>query len=284
MLRNCRYRASTGQLLVAGSAVFLVGILADGSSATGSELLERAFRNMYAEDYVQTLELETFPRSGRGMSRTVQVIRKQSADPKQAIVRFLAPASMRRTSLLIIERDSGNDDLYVYFPAARITRHLSASQRSDAFFGTDLSYEDVEPKSARDFLIEATATGELCTTLRMIPRKGYGSGYDEISACIDEELGVPHWMEFRVSGDLVKRLVVDLESVREIDERRVPFAMTMHDTRRGSRTVMETREYEVRAAIPDEIFSTWNLEAGSARRDRAKLGAAGSRASHGDGQ
>ena len=35
--------------------------------------------------------------------------------------------------------------------AARLTRRLSSSQRADSFFGTDLSYEDVEPKRISDY-------------------------------------------------------------------------------------------------------------------------------------
>ena len=52
--------------------------------------------------------------------------------------------------------------------------------------------------------------------------------------------------------------------------------MTMTNLRRQSRTIITTEDYDIHPNIPDSLFSTWNLEAGDAKRDR-------SRASNADG-
>ena len=114
-------------------------------------LLARAFANLYADDYIQTLELAAESPGMRPVVRTLQILRKQSVQPGKALVRFLEPFDVRRTSVLILENADANDDLWVYLPALRMTRRISSSQRADSFFGTDLSYEDVEPKHADDY-------------------------------------------------------------------------------------------------------------------------------------
>lgn len=243
-----------------------------------SQLLSRAFANLYADDYVQTLELTTRASGMRPLTRTLQITRKQSERPGKALVRFLEPFDVRRTSVLILENEDANDDLYVYLPALRMTRRISAAQRADRFFGTDLSYEDVEPKRADDYetrlLAEDASPAEPCVRVELRPADGFESTYERMVSCIEAERAVIHWTEFFRHGRQVKRLAIDLASVREIAGRHIPFLMTMQSLRTGSETLVRTLEYDLTGDIPENLFTTWNLEAGDAERDRSRAGQA----------
>ena len=59
-------------------------------------------------------------------------------------------------------------------------------------------------------------------------------------------------------------------SIREIGTKHIPFAMTVRTPRQRSETRVVTDDYELTPEIPDAIFTTWNLEAGDADRDRAR--------------
>ncbi len=242
----------------------------------GAELLRRAFHNLYADDYVQTLEMSTHARAGRPLTRRLQITRKQSADPGKALVRFLDPYEIRRTSILILENENASDDFYVYLPAARITRHLSSAQRADSFFGTDFCYEDIEPKEAVDYVARLTGSGSLgeqsCALVEIRAREGIDSTYERMISCIEAGRGVIYWTEFYRKGAVVKRLEIDPASVRAIGSRFIPFVMTMRTRRSGSETLLRTESYDLRPQIPDSLFTTWNLEAGSASRDRSRAG------------
>ncbi len=243
---------------------------------SGAGLLARAFANLYAEDYIQTMELSTQPRSGRGMTRLIQITRKQSVLPGRALIRFLEPYAVRRTSVLILENEARADDLFVYLPAARLTRHLSNSQRADSFFGTDLAYEDIEPKYIEDYDVRIAGSDSLagipCTLLELHNRQTFESTYDRLVSCVEEQRGVILWTDFYRDGKATKHLEVDPASIRNIGIRFIPFAMTMTDLRRQSKTAITTTTYNIHPNIPDTLFSTWNLEAGDARRDRSQAG------------
>ncbi len=266
----------------------VLALLASAPAAPGAEdavpeappaqqLLERAFHNLYAEDYIQTLAFETRARGGAATSRRLQLTRKRSQGPGRALLRFLAPPEIRRTAVLVLENADRADDLYVYLPAARMTRHLAATQRADSFFGTDLSYEDVEPKRAGDWEARGLGWGEHagrpCARVEIRPRPGFESSYERLDACIEVERGVLLWSDFHRQGRLVKRLEVDPASIRRVGTREIPFAMTFSTPGRRSETRVLTESYELRPEIPEELFSTWNLEAGSPERDRARSGA-----------
>ena len=241
------------------------------------ELLERAFHNLYADDYIQTLAFETRARGGPAMSRRLQLTRKRSQGRGRALLRFLEPPEIRRTAVLVLENPDRADDLYVYLPAARMTRHLGATQRADSFFGTDLSYEDIEPKSARDWEARSQGWGVhlglRCARVEIRPRAGFESSYERLEACIEVERGVLLWSDFYRAGRVAKRLEVDPASVRPIGTRQIPFSMTFSTLSRRSETHVQTESYELSPEIPEELFSTWNLETGSADRDRARAGA-----------
>ncbi len=237
-------------------------------------LLARAFENLYADDYIQTLELTTQGRGMRPFTRTLQITRKQSVRPGKALVRFLEPFDVRRTSVLILENDGATDDLYVYLPALDLTRRISAAQRADRFFGTDLSYEDIEPKHADDYVTQYRARdaskAEDCVPLEIRAADGFESTYDLMVSCIERERAVIHWTVFHRRGKPIKRLEVDLHEIRKIGDRFIPFLMTMHTLRTSSSTHVRTQSYELTAEIPERLFSTWNLQAGDAARDRSR--------------
>jgi hypothetical protein len=273
--------------LAAPVAALLLAALGPRSAAAAErdpsahQLLDRAFRNLYAEDYIQTLVLATQSRGGSEMRRRLQITRRQSERPGKALLRFLYPQSIRRTSVLILENENASDDLYVYLPAVRLTRHLSSAQRADAFFGTDLTYEDVEPKHVEDYrarwldaeereALELEADAESCRLMEITAAPGFESAYERQISCIEPERAIIAWTDFYAKGRVVKRLTIDPAKVKPVGERYIPFLITVETPGRRSVTRVVTEEYDLRAEIPDRLFNTWNLESGDAKSDRAK--------------
>ena len=241
----------------------LLGLALPAGAEEPDALLARAFANLYADDYVQTIELSTRATGIRPLSRTLQITRKQSVRPGKALVRFLEPFDVRRTSVLILENDGASDDLYVYLPALGLTRRLSAAQRADSFFGTDLSYEDVEPKHAEDYEVRVdprdATTDEDCLRLEIVAAEGFESTYDRMLSCIEPARALIHWTDFYRHDRRVKRLEIDLDRVEPVGDRFIPFLMTVRTLRTGSETRVTTESYELTTHIPDDLFSTWNL-------------------------
>jgi hypothetical protein len=272
-------------LLGAGLVAFPAPSGADAAPpepGSAAELLDRAFRNLYAEDYIQTLVLATQSRGGREMRRRLQLTRRQSVRPGKALLRFLYPQTIRRTSVLILENSARSDDLYVYLPATRITRHLSNAQKADSFFGTDLSYEDVEPKSIDDFVVRWLEPGEApaesqeregesdCVRVEITAAPDFESAYEKQVSCLERERGIILWTDYYVAGRHLKRLAIDPKEVRRVGDRHIPFLITIETPRQRSKTKVITEDYDLRAEIPDKIFNTWNLQAGDAKSDRQK--------------
>lgn len=270
-----------GRALAFGAALWVLGggaVRAEDTPGPESPaaLLDRAFENLYGDDFVQVLSLSTQRRGSQPMVRRIQLLRKQSERPGKALLRFLQPADVRRTSVLILEASARFDDLFVFLPALGKVRRISASQRADAFFGTDLSFEDIEPKAAEDWEVRLEAPGEEagapCAVLDIRPRRPDDSSYERMVSCIEPGRGVILRTEFWRRGEVVKRLQVRPADVREVAGRQIPFVFTMETLGAKSATVVATESYEIRGELPNSLFTTSNLEVGDADGDRRVAG------------
>jgi uncharacterized protein len=267
-------------LALAAALLFMLGTGAGAEDTAAPEspsaLLDRAFANLYGDDFVQVLSLSTQRRGSQAMVRRIQLLRKQSEAPGKALVRFLEPPEVRRTSVLILESSARYDDFFVYLPALGRVRRISSGQRADSFFGTDLCYEDIEPKRAKDWEVALAGPSEEggtpCAVLDVRPRVPEDSTYERMVSCIDPVRGVILRTDFYRRGEVVKHLRVRPDDVREVAGRQIPFVFTMDTPRAGSATVVATETYDIRKALPDALFTAGNLEIGDADGDRRQAG------------
>ena len=276
-------RRSTARLL---SALLLLAPTTAGAlepwpaDPRAQGLLARTLSNLYEGDFVQVFRLESRGRSGRSVTRRLQVVRKESEPPGRAVMRFLSPDDVRGSSMLVIDRDDQPDDVFLYLPATERTRRISLAQRYDSFFGTNLTYEDLEPKHESDFEARMEGSSEVdgvpCLQLRVRPRADVESQYDATRACIDPQRAVALRTEYFVGDRLIKRLLVDPARVELIDGRWVPKRARLESTATDFTTDITMELYERKQSIPDRLFSTWNLEAGSNHSDLRTLRSAGS--------
>jgi hypothetical protein len=246
--------------------------LPEGPSA--AQLLDRAFRNLYDADFVQVVRITSRSRTGREWSQRLQITRKQTAGPGRALVRFLGPPDLRGTSLLVIENEGRHDDVFVYLPAFERTRRISSAQRSDAFFGTDLTYEDLEPKRAADYEARFAGSGPVagvpCLLVEARPRPGIESQYEKTVYGIDPTRNVVLRAEHHRQGSLWKRLETDPAEIHEVQGRQLPFRARLSNPGQGTETRLETESYELQPFIADSVFTETNLAWGDEERDRSR--------------
>lgn len=270
-----RIKRNARRLFVA-SVAFVCIANGDGDDQLNSatRLLGGAFTNFYGDDYIQTMELIVDVPGSRSTTKKLQIIRRQGSQPGKALIRFLDPYDVRRTAVLVLQNEGALDDLYVYLPALRMIRRISSAQRADSFFGTDLSFEDIEPKVADDYVatrVSYEVRGGDCAGLEIVSRENVRSSYERMVLCVESDRNLIHGIDYYRNAELIKQLDVDVSSVRVIGDRYIPFMMTMRTLRTRSETRIVTEHYELADDIPESVFSTRNLESGDAAGDRARV-------------
>ena len=224
--------------------------------------LERALRKRAALDTLRryTLTLES---PGSSLTRRVSILTKEFGERIYVLGAFVYPQDLRGTAFLAIDKPEGADR-FVYFPAFRIVRRVGAHQKSDSWFGTDLSLEDIEYRPARDFEITGQGASEVRgdATLRIETRPRYGSAYERIHFHVVTPGDVIVRTEYFVAGRSTpsKRVEAEREGMRVSGDWAVPARVSCSNLDAGTRTLVSLDDVVFAPAYRREYFSTHTLE------------------------
>ena len=242
------------------------------TNQSASALLDRAYDNLYGDDFVETIRISTQYPNDRSFTRRLQVTRKESGGRSQALIRFLEPGDIRKTAVLILENESRSDDVFIYLPALRTIRRVKT--RSESFFGTDITFEDLEPKNVDEYEVRYVEVDQSqdqpCVLIETKPKHDEEASYDRVLWCIDPQRAVVLWSEFFKGQERIKRLEIDPASIRKVKHKLLPHRATMRTFGKGTKSVMEVEEVNLDVDIPDTLFSIPNLEMGNPGGDRRK--------------
>ena len=245
----------------------------DSSPIDPRKIVDRAFNNLYGFSSVQQVEISSGSVSGQKFVRSAQVIRQGAAHGlNRILVRFNGPPDLRGVGILLRERENFQYDAFLYQPILKKVRRVSVYQRHDAFFGTDLAFEDLEAKRASQWDARLIRTemklGRKAWVIEMTPI-GFPSGYAKLVGWFDQEIPVVVQFEFFLKGDSETRykvVAMDPAGVVEKAGYYVPTLLEFSGVR-GTRTVVRISDVEIRDSFPQSRFSPSALERGSEHSD-----------------
>lgn len=132
-------------LLTASSAFAQTG------EPTGEEIINKAVdRNAMGFQAGQaqlTLTIEDSKKERR--ERRLDIQSKKIAEQAHTRVKLLEPAEVKGQAFLFAERE-GEDDVWMYLPAFKVTRRIEGGQKNGAFLGSHFTYADLESRDLKD--------------------------------------------------------------------------------------------------------------------------------------
>ncbi|MBC7634871.1 MAG: outer membrane lipoprotein-sorting protein [Acetobacteraceae bacterium] len=186
------------------------------------------------------------------------------------VTRFNSPADIAGTSVLTVE-NTGDDDIWVYLPALKKVRRLSASSRRDAFVGTDFSYGDVLGHPVDEWthriLRKEAIDGVASVVIESIPRDpvvAAATGYSRRISWLRAADMVPVKTEFfGPQQNLIK--VYSAADIRLVDPAKrcfQPMRQVMKNVVTGHATIIEYSSFKTDVSVVDDQFQPRALERG----------------------
>ena len=240
-------------------------LVASATSADqgAEQQLASALRKRAAIDTLRRFTLTLKSRAGSDQSRRVSVLSKEYDERVYVVGAFFHPQDLRGTSFLGIDRKD-SADRFIYFPAFRIVRRVGSQQKSDSWFGTDLSLEDIEYRPIRDFEIIDSRTTDLDgEPMRQIDaRPLYGSSYARIrfhvAVADDTILRTEYFAADR--EDPSKVVNAKRADIRVSGDWTVPARVTCENLETGSSTLVVLDDVVFSPDFDRGFFSTRTLE------------------------
>ncbi len=209
--------------------------------------LRMILRNRHGEESVRQMR-----------NRTLE----QEADGDKSLVIFDQPADVKGTAFLTFSHKQGNDDQWLYLPALKRVKRISANNKSGPFMGSEFAYEDISSQEVEEytyrFLHEEDFEGRPTFVIERIPIDPK-SGYTRQVVWIDQE-------EYRTwKVDYFDRKGAALKTLTFHDYRQYlgrhwrPDRMAMINHQTGKSTELLWSDYQFRNGYSDRDFDRASL-------------------------
>jgi hypothetical protein len=211
--------------------------------------------NASSQHYEGTLQV--FDAKGKISDKRWTFDRLGSHGASRSVLRFTAPPEVKGVALLVVNHPERASDQWMWTPALQRDRRVALQDRSQRFFGTDFSFEDLEERDIDqyDFSMdgEETLNGAACWRIVATPRKTKTSQYTQSRVWVRKDNYAYQQVESLIKSDVVRRLKYsDIQNVQGIWTGRT---MEMTDLRRNSRTVLKLEELKYNLPMKEDDFS-----------------------------
>ena len=192
-----------------------------GDGLNGKEIYEKVLDNRF-DAYIEELTMHSGDRGGNVQDTEMQVkylnFRKQSDRIlSKAIMKYHAPQDVRHLGYLVINKEDGSEDQFVYRPSSRRVQRINL--RGEAIFGTDFAFEDIIPQELEDATYErlpdSDVNGTPVYTVEVTPKEEQDSEYSKFDVYTSQDtfvaLRVIYWDQ---DGLKIKELNSDPTSIK----------------------------------------------------------------------
>ena len=258
-------RAAALALLPFGVAAALAAEPAEDAAAPSPHaIVQGAFDRMFNYPSVRSVTLRIERGDRVAALRSFEVAYARDGGRGRTLLRFTAPDYLRGSALLILEEPDGRNDVWIYQPELRRARRVGVSHKGDAFFGSDLSFEDLEHHAWRRFRLarrpDAREQGRDCYVVEAVPPDD--SQYSEVVAWVERDRLALLRVDFHRGGDPhpLKSLLVAPEEIDGQGGVLRPRRMRMEQHGRAAATEVVFDRIESGGPIAEEVFGAMRLE------------------------
>lgn len=221
---------------------------------TAQDVLDRVVENLRGVGQWATLQL-TVERPQRTTDYVMEIV---TDGDKRSLARVTAPPREAGQAFLSVDTN-----LLIYNPRLGRSLRLPPSGRSNAFLGSDLSYDDLAGEEYRD-QYDATIAGSNADaiTLDLTPHPEAPTPYGKLEFRVQRATYAPLTLTFfDQRGNAVKRM--SFSDFKTVDGRTVPERFEVVDLLKdGYRTVAAWTRVDYTTPVPDACFTEAALERG----------------------
>ena len=240
---------------------------------SGMEIAKRINARDEGISVSRNLRMEMIDRHNKKRVRETRGFRKYYGDEKRTVIFYLKPKNVKETAFLTYDyaQAEQDDDQWLYLPAMRKVRRISASDRGDYFLGTDFTYEDIKKErkvSIEDYtwksVGEEVIDGHHCYIVESIPvnkQVAKELGYSKVLSWVDSKI----WMarqsrRWDIRGNELKTIYTrDIRQVQNIWTAHI-IEISNHKTGHTTRFLFSDIDYS--KGVKDKVFTQQALRRG----------------------
>ncbi len=252
--------------------VFNISIFA-AELPNGDEIANKINARDEGRSVSRNLKMEVIDRHGKVRVRETRAFRKYFGDEKRTAIFYLKPKNIKDTAFLTYDYadKQRDDDQWLYLPAMRKVRRISASDRGDYFLGTDLSYEDIKLETrvsledyTRKTISEDVVEGVHCYVVEetaVDKETAEELGHLRRESCVDDSIWMTRRSKFwDLQNNLLKTTY--FKNISKVKDIWTAHTIEVENHKTGHKTVFTFSDVDYGEAVSDSIFTQNALKRG----------------------
>lgn len=231
-----------------------------------SEIMNRSRELTLTGSLSATIHMSITEKNATSRSRTITMTTKTFKDGQEKrVIKFLDPADVKGTAMLIIDNKDIADEMWIYLPALKKTRRIVSSEKGKSFMSSEFSNADMSSPSMSDFsnkhlegsgghnqwIIESTPVNE---------EKADDYGYSRKISYISMDSYQVVKMEFyNFDNELYK--IIEIKAIHPLENGKFLVKnMIANNLLTGRKSDIYMTNISVGGQVDDSVFSLQNLE------------------------
>ncbi|MFO7815761.1 MAG: outer membrane lipoprotein-sorting protein [Halanaerobiales bacterium] len=247
-------------LLITG---FTVNTLAQ--DLNGREIMEKVYNRNTGEDRKAEMNMILINKFDDERERDLKQFNRDFGEVEKKIMFFTSPQDIRGTSFMNwTYEDKRADSQWIYLPALKKIKRISAENKSDYFMGSDFTYDDLGERKVEEdnhkLIGSKKINGEECYIVENIPKEE-DYLYSKTITWVSKDNWIGLKKEFYDNdGNLLKTLTVkDYEKINGI----VTITKSeMYNKQKAHKTILKLDEVEYNTGISEDKFTERQMKMG----------------------
>ena len=244
--------------------------LPEGGRLTGRELYERFLANRFKQSS-QDLRIISRDPGGSEQQSIFSILLRDFRDEDdnavggvlaKSLIEVTDPFDMRHTTYLLIAKDPGPDDQFIYQPSQRQVRRVDL--KSTSLLGTDYTFNDIAFQNIEDAeyvrLPDESIDGATVYVVEARLKPSVDTEYHRTITYMDQEHYVPlrqrYWDDYDVE---IKEMRAPPSTMRDFDGVWVATESTMRDLRQQTSSTLFVEAIDTEPDLGDRHFSLRRL-------------------------
>ena len=244
----------------------MISIRLEAQKPEATEIMSRSRDLTLTGSMSASIHMTITEKKGASRFRTIEMTSKEYQNGQEKrFIKFLEPADVRGTAMLINDNKNTADEMWIYLPALKKTRRIASSEKGKSFMSSEFSNADMSSPALGDFhykhlelsgsnnqwIIESTPINDDKTD-----EYGYSRKISYISIDRYQVLKMDF---YNFDNELYKIIVI--KGIYPLpDGKFIIKNMEANNLLSGRNSVIEMTNIAVGGQVDDSVFSLQNLE------------------------
>lgn len=231
-------------------------------SQNAQEIAKKSNEAVEVGDMEMTSGIFIYDSKGNLRTRQITTSSKKFSDCTKMLIRFLAPADVKGTSLLVYDYDSQSDNQWIYMPALRKVRRILSAEKGKNFMGSEFTNADMGKPNLQDYVYVNLGTAELdgkkCWKIEAKCKNEdiqHENGFSRKIMYIDQGNYLAYRIEyFDLTGKL-QRIQTNSGYKKMSGNSYFAFHMVMENVQNGRKSEMKVDKFQTGSKLSENAFS-----------------------------